>query len=153
MNKHLSSNDTIMMTDDLVDRVNIADLQVDPSSKNIEINQNLINSKFYDHDEISQKHNIGIAATISFEDNNVEIQGTLQLVSFGKDGWRIQLDNVDTKLSVKIFQVASQNSAIVKHVIIHDIVKLIQDIDITIHFGNLNETCTLSIVATQGHPI
>ena len=83
----------------------------------------------------------------------VEFDGTLQLVSFGKDGWRVSVDDVDAKSCIQLARSGARGPAWIGSASIHGIVKLYKDIDITVHFGNLNETCTVTIAADCGDPI
>lgn len=110
-------------------------------------------AKFYDQTPEPQR---GIPTTVSFDcgaGDTVEFDGTLQLVSFGKDGWRVQVDNVAPKPCIQLAKFAARRSSWIGSASIHAVVKLYKDVDVTIHFGNLDETCTVTIAADCGDPI
>jgi len=160
-----------MMTDDLVGRLDPESLtltepfvaKLDPGGRVIlgteaeeEVNTReklLEQAKFYDQTPEPQR---GIPTTVTFDcgaGDTVESDGTLQLVSFGKDGWRVQVDNVAPKPCIQLAKFAARGPSWIRSASIHAVVKLYKDVDVTIHFGNLNETCTVTIAADYGDPI
>ena len=162
--KSSSSEDTLMMTDDLLGRLDPESLtrlapdgravlgteteeDVDAREKQLE------QSKFYDQ---SPEPPRGIPTSVSFDCGGgdiVEFDGTLQLISFGKDGWRVQIDNVAPKPCIQLAKYATRGPAWLGSASIHAVVKLYKDIDVTIHFGNLDETCIVTIAANCGDAI
>jgi len=160
-----------MMTDDLIDRLDLESLMIPESiiarmvpggrvilgtetEEEVIAREKLLEqAKFYDQTPEPQR---GIPTTVSFDcgaGDTVDFDGTLQLVSFGKDGWRVQVDNVAPKPCIQLAKYAARGPAWLGSASIHAVVKLYKDIDVTIHFGNLDETCTVTIAADCGDPI
>ena len=166
-----SEDDTLMMTDDLVGRLDSESLTSDsertvkftPSGRVIlgtETEAEIIareklleHTKFYDQTPEPLR---GIPTSVTFDcgaGDIVALDGTLQLISFGKDGWRVQIDNVLPKPCIQLAKYASRGHAWIGNATVHAVVKLYKNIDVTIHFGNLDETCIVTIAADHGDPI
>jgi hypothetical protein len=164
-----SEDDTLMMTDDLVGRLDPESLKKasEPFAKlvpgalpilgtqteaEVRARDELL-KQFYDHTPEPPR---GIPTSVSFDvgaDDKVEFDGTLQLISFGEEGWRVNVDNVDPKSCIMLAKAAARGPAWIGSASIHGIVRLYKGIDVTVHFGNLDESCTVSIAADAGDPI
>jgi len=160
-----------MMTDDLLGRLDPDSLTKPPeplaqlvpggrtilgteTEAEVAFREELIaRSKFYDHTPEPPR---GIPTSVSVDvgaGETVEFDGTLQLMSFGAEGWRVNVGNVDPKACIKLAKAGARGPAWIMGVAIHGIVNLSKNIDITVHFGNLDETCTVSIAAEYSNAI
>lgn len=151
MDKKLLSfeDDTLMMTEDLVDLLDPGSLK-----QAIPVNQNLVDVdgekiQFYDHTSTSTR-GLTASVTVDFgEDEKLSFDGILQLISFGPEGWRINVDGVNSQLCITLVKLSSK----IQSITIDNIVKLNKNVDVTIHFGNIDETCMMSIAADNGDTI
>ena len=137
------------MTDDLIGRLDPDSLkQTTPADQNlVDIDGKKI--EFYDHTS-TLTHGLPTSVSVDVgEDKKLLLDGILQLISFGPDGWRINIDGVNPQICIALVKLSSK----IECVTIDNIVKLNKNVDITIHFGNIDETCTMSIAADNGDTI
>jgi hypothetical protein len=147
--KFLSSNEElILMTDDLVDRLEPDNLV---ENKNSPIQEE---SLYSEDNKIVISQETKICIVFYFEQNfnsPIIMDGVIQLLSFGEEGWRISVDDIDPQIAIKLAkQVASESLLEVQ---IMDIAKLTGDIDVTVHFGSLNGKCSVTVAADNGSTI
>lgn len=153
-----------MMTDDLLDRLDPESLTMpvpggrtilgtETEAEVIAREKLLEQAKFYDHEPEPRR---GIPTSVTFElgtpNKKIEFDGTLQLISFGKDGWRVSIDDVDPKTCIELAK-SCAGPIWNNYATIYGIVRLWDELDVTIHFGNMNETCSVTIAALQGDAI
>ncbi len=169
--KNSSSSDTLYMTDDLVGRLDPESLtegpQLVPGGRVIrssmtqaeidkldEAERIIKEAGIYDHTPPAPT---GIPTTVEFDlggGDKLDFDCTLQLVSFGKDGWRVNVDGVAPKTCVELAKLVAERSyAWISGVRVHGIGILKKDVDVTIHFGGLGDTCSVSIAADSADAI
>jgi hypothetical protein len=142
--KILFSNDdeSLMMTDDLLERIDPKNLIDVPKTKS--------EDHFYadDHDDTP----IVTMATLKFTPNNMDfdtltVTGSLQVLSFGEEGWRVAIDDVNPEFGLLLAK--QTGKSFIAFVDVVDVVRLKGKIDTTVHFGGINGKCSISVGADQ----
>jgi hypothetical protein len=154
--KSSSSEDdsTLYMTDDLAGRLSPEDLVKSPEPVRVKESEKYIDASVYDH---TPEPSFDIPTTLTFTSkagrDDVQIQCTLQVLSFGDDGWRCTVDGVDPKQCIEIAKLYAERTQAFTSVVVHNIVTLTEALDITVHFGSINDKCSVSVAADFGKPI
>lgn len=139
-----SDNDeSLMMTDDLLGRIDPKNL-VEPQK-----------TKFEDHFYVDDSHNtpsVLAMVTLKFTPNNIdydtlEVTGSLQVLSFGEEGWRVAIDDVNPEFGLLLAK--QTGKSFIAFVDVVDVVRLKGKIDTTVHFGGINGKCSISVGADQ----
>ncbi len=138
-----SEDNTLMMTDDLMGRLDAENLIEKPK---IEV------LPFYSTEEEAPLVPAP-TATIAFfshklPDSPIVVDGTLQIMSFGDEGWRIAIDGVDPALAVTLAKRSAGDPVLQANVF--DMVKLTGGLDVTVHFGGLDGKCSVTVAADNG---
>jgi len=144
--KSSSSDDTLMMTDDLIGRLEPESLVEKPKL------QPKVEEPFYAEDEEVTPPTT-LPTTIAFCSRDLPgspiiVDGTLQILSFGDEGWRVTVDGVDPKLALALAKRSAGDPILQAKVI--DVVELAGGLDVTVHFGSLDGKCSVTVAADNG---
>jgi hypothetical protein len=146
--KSSSSDDTLMMTDDLLDRLNLEDL-IDK-----ELPPGEPTSFYADTEEETPLSPPTVKLSFFSQSVPLEpivVEGTLQILSFGDEGWRVGVDLVDSALAVTLARRTAGDP--VTRVVVTNIVELTGGVDVTVHFGGLDDKCSVVVAADNGGAI
>lgn len=129
-----------MMTDDLVSRLDPDSLIEKPKDE----------EPFYYAEEVQST---SVPTTISFTSRDLPerpiiVEGTLQILSFGDEGWRVAIDGVEPLLAVELAKRSAGDPVLQAKVL--GIVELAGGLDVTIHFGGLDGKCSVTVAADNG---
>lgn len=145
-----SEDDTLMMTDDLIGRLDPESLtKVVPDVRPL---LGTAEEPFYSSDE-EEAPPTTLPTTIAFfsrdlPDSPIVIDGTLQILSFGDEGWRVTVDGVEPTLAVALAKRTAGDPILQVKVI--DVVELAGGLDVTVHFGSLDGKCSVTVAADNG---
>lgn len=128
------------MTDDLVGRLDPESLIEKPKDE----------EPFYSAEEAFPT---SILTTISFTSHDLPespiiVEGALQILSFGDEGWRVAIDGVEPSLAVELAKRSAGDPVLQAKVL--GIVELAGGLDVTIHFGGLDGKCSVTVAADNG---
>jgi hypothetical protein len=140
-----SEDDTLLMTDDLVGRLEPENL-IEKLKSSAEVEEH-----FYV--EAEEAPPPSVPTTIAFFSHNepagpIIVDGTLQVLSFGEEGWRVTVDGVDPTLAVALAKRTAADPLL--HAKVIDVVELAGGLDVTVHFGSLDDKCSVTVAADNG---
>lgn len=141
-----SEDETLMMTDDLLGRLEPESLIEQPEK---------VDQPFYNEEE-ETKVTPSLPIILAFFSHNnpaspIVADGTLQSLSFGEEGWRVVIGAVEPSIALSLAVRAAAD--VLTSVKVFEVAELTGNIDVTVHFGDLDGKCSVTVAADNGASI
>lgn len=141
-----------MMTDDLVGRLDPESLtHLVPDGRTV-LGTDVV-EPFYNEEEEAKVEPSALPVTLTFTSHNdpaspIVADGTLQSLSFGKEGWRVVVGAVEPSIALSLAVRAAAD--VLTSVKVLEVAELTGNIDVTVHFGDLDGKCSVTVAADSG---